>query len=221
MKSIALVAVVLVLGGEHGATPVALARAESLHALQVSGPAQAVPLPALQGVPAAPAPDALAVTQLPDTLSAVTAFIKRLPPEVAGHTRTPQFDHFSPERIVVGYGEAPPIGAGGVVNPLLRILAFEIARGGFFPPNWTGGQVVGFMASQLKSVKEAGRDGDLFWVRDETPAGIGGSNEPVSYGIVWGRVDSAWMFSVQADTREHSDALLTAFVTAARSASRE
>jgi len=37
---------------------------------------------------------------------------------------------------------------------------------------------------------------------------------------LWGRIDSPWMFSIQADDREHRDALLAAFVTAAKSSLR-
>ena len=40
------------------------------------------------------------------------------------------------------------------------------------------------------------------------------------YGTLWGRVDSPWMFSIQADARENRDALLAAFVIAARSSPR-
>ena len=38
-----------------------------------------------------------------------------------------------------------------------------------------------------------------------------GERFPV-YGTLWGRVDSPWMFSIQADARENRDALLAAFV---------
>jgi hypothetical protein len=61
-----------------------------------------------------------------------------------------------------------------------------------------------------------------FWIRNETAMTIFGSSEQlVLYGIVWGRLDSSWLFFVQADTPEHRDALLTAFVAAAGTGIRE
>ena len=78
--------------------------------------------------------------------------------------------------------------------------------------------------------EEAGRDGNLFWMREVTfqirSVDATGQAErfpaerfPV-YGTLWGRVDSPWMFSIQADARENRDALLAAFVIAARSSPR-
>ena len=57
--------------------------------------------------------------------------------------------------------------------------------------------------------------------QDETFEQAAGSAErfPV-YGMLWGRVDSPWIFSIQADDRENRDALLAAFVTAAKSSPR-
>jgi hypothetical protein len=72
----------------------------------------------------------------------------------------------------------------------------DLRKGDFFPPNWTGGQVVAFMA-QGKTVKDAGRDGDLLWLRDERAMSEPGSTGQVVYGITWGRVDSPWLFSIQ------------------------
>jgi hypothetical protein len=50
---------------------------------------------------------------------------------------------------------------------------------------------------------------------------FGSSEQLVLYGIGWGRLDSSWLFFVQADTPEHRDALLTAFVAAAGTGIRE
>ena len=77
------------------------------------------------------------------------------------------------------------------------------------------------MARGRKEDQDAGRDGDLFWMRNDTFLETAGSAErfPV-YGTLWGRVDSPWIFSIQADNRENRDALLAAFVTAARSSFR-
>ena len=221
MRSTISFAVVLVLnvggGNGHGA----LAGTDSTAAPQSTGPpsaTQEVPLPDLQGFPTARAPDELGTVTLPDTLSAVKALFERLPSEVAGHVRSPQFDRISPERPGVGYGEDPRI--SGMSAALLWLQAGDLSRGDFFPTNWTGGQVVGFMA-RGKETKEAGRDGNLFWIRQETFRDVFGSPERFAvYGMLWGRVDSPWMFSIQADARENRDALLAAFVTAAKSSPR-
>ena len=167
-----------------------------------------VPPPDLQGFPTSTAPNELATVALPNNFSDVTTLFDRLPPEVAGHTRSPQFDRISPERSTVGYGAR------------LRIQAIDVARGGFFPPNWTGGHVIASMG-RAREAQDAGRDGDLFWMRNETFEQTAGSAErfPV-YGMLWGRVDSPWIFSIQADDRENRDALLAAFVTAAKSSLR-
>ena len=174
-----------------------------------------VPPPDLQGFPTSTAPNELATVALPNNFSDVTTLFDRLPPEVAGHTRSPQFDRISPGRSTVGYGEERRI--AGIVNALLRIQAIDVARGDFFPPDWTGGHVIAFMARGREG-QDAGRDGDLFWMRNETFEQTAGSAErfPV-YGMLWGRVDSPWMFSIHADDRENRDALLAAFVTAAKS----
>jgi hypothetical protein len=220
MRSTVLFAVVLVLNIGGGDAPGVLAGTDSPAAPQTTGlpsATQEVQPPDLQGFPTAPAPDELAAVALPDTISAVTALFERLSAEVAGHTRLPQFDRISPERVSVGYGEDRRI--AGVRTSLLRLQAIELTMSDFFPTNWTGGQVVAYLARQGKEAMEAGRDGNLFWMRDETSTSMSGSTErfPV-YGMVWGRVDSPWLFSVQADSRQSRDALLTAFVAAAKSA---
>jgi hypothetical protein len=221
MRSV-LFTIVLVLSLGGGDGPGALAGTDISAARQSSGPpsaTQEVAPPDLQGFPTARAPDELGTVTLPDTVSAVQALFERLPSEVAGHVRSPQFDRISPERASVGYGEDPRI--SGVRSPLLWLQAIDLSRGGFFPTNWTGGQVVAFMAGRGKEAKEAGRDGNLFWMRQETFLDTVGSPERFAvYGTVWGRVDSRWMFSIRADARENRDALLAAFVAAARSSPR-
>jgi hypothetical protein len=177
-----------------------------------------VPPPDLQGFPTGTAPNELATVALPNNFSDVTMLFDRLPPEVAGHTRSPQFDRISPERSTVGYGEARRI--AGIENALLWIQAIDVARGDFFPPNWTAGHVIAFMG-RAREAQDAGRDGDLFWMRNETFEQTAGSAERVPvYGMLWGRVDSPWIFSIHADDRENRDALLAAFVTAAKSSPR-
>jgi hypothetical protein len=117
-----------------------------------------------------------------------------------------------PGAIVVGYGE------DDVGNPSVRLQVIDLRKGGFFPTNWTGGQVVGVIAA--KTIMDAGQDGDLFWLRDEMAVSVPGSTDQVViYVVTWGRIDSPWLFSVQGDTSESRDELLMAVVTAARSAS--
>lgn len=93
-----------------------------------------------------------------------------------------------PGATVVGYGEDRRIADVG--NPLLRLQVIDLRKGGFFPTNWTGGQVVGVIA-QAKAAMDAGRDGDLFWLLDETVESAPGSTDQVvTYGVTWGRIDS-------------------------------
>ncbi len=243
MRSI-LFAVVLVLNIGGGDGHRVLAGPDTSAAPQSSGPpsaTQEVPPPDLQGFPTARAPDDLATVALPDTISAVTALFERLPSEVAGHTRSPQLDPITPKRATVGYGVDRRI-AGGIAS-LLWLQAIDLTKNAFFPTNWTGGQVVAFMAGRGKELKadpdgklywmreEAGRDGNLFWMREVTfvdATGVDATGSPERfpaerfpvYGMLWGRVDSPWMFSIQADARENRDALLAAFVIAAKSSPR-
>jgi hypothetical protein len=214
--------IVFVTSGVDGGAPGLLAGTGSTATpplAQQSPAARTAPLPDLRAFPRAPAPGELTTVLLPDTEHAVSALIERLPPAVAGHLRSPQFDLQLPERIVVGYGEDRRI--ADVPNPLLRFLVIDLRKGDFFPTNWTGGQVVGVIA-QAKAAMDAGRDGDLFWLRDETVESVPGSTDQVViYGVTWGRIDSRWLFTVQGDTTESRDALLMAVVAAARSASAD
>jgi hypothetical protein len=58
-------------------------------------------------------------------------------------------------------------------------------------------------------------------MRQETFRDAVGSPERFAvYGTVWGSIDSPWIFSIQADAPENRDALLAAFVAAARSLPR-
>jgi hypothetical protein len=119
--------------------------------------------------------------------------------------------------VVVGYGEDRRI--ADVPNPLLRLQMIDLRKGDFFPTNWTGGQVVGFIA-QAKAAMDAGRDGDLFWMRDETAGSLSDpSDSVVTHSVTWGRIDSPWLFVVQGNSSESRDALLMAVVAAARSVS--
>src|SRR5688500_14084865 len=149
-----------------------------------SSATQEVAPPDVRGFPATPAPDALGTAPLPDTASAVGALFERLPADVAGHARVPQFARIAVERASAGYGEDPRI--TGVRTPRLWLQAIDVSKEGFFPPNWTAGQVVAFMAGQTKEAKEAGRDGDLLWARQETFRDAVSSSLRFSfYGTPW------------------------------------
>jgi hypothetical protein len=185
---------------------------------QQSSDTRTAPPPDLRAFPTAPAPGELATVPLPETERTVSALIQRLPPAVAGHQRVASDRPAIAGAVVVGYGEDRRI--ADVPNPFLRLQVIDLRKGDFFPTNWTGGQVVGFIA-QAKTAMDAGRDGDLFWLRDETAAVSvpGSTDQVVIYGVTWGRIDSPWLFSVQGDTSDNRDALLMAVVAAARSAS--
>ncbi len=108
------------------------------------------------------------------------------------------------------------MGTGGSGGPPLVITAINLAKASGFPPNWTGGHVVGQMG-QSRAEGNAGREGDLVWLRQDPPMGNAEFTEHFpAYTLLWGRIDSPWIFSVTADTPENRDALLAAFVAAAR-----
>jgi hypothetical protein len=176
-----------------------------------------IPPPDVRDFPTAAAPSGLAAVALPGNVSEVTSLFERLPSEIAGHQRTPQFDRRSPGRSNAGYGEDPR--RTYVKGSLFRVDALDLTLNDFFPPNWTGGQVVAVMAAG-QQVEEAGRDGDLFWLQQEIVDAAGPGVGVTVHAVVWGRIDSPWLFSVQADDREHRDALVAAFAAAAASPPR-
>ncbi|MDE2059320.1 MAG: hypothetical protein KGL31_11095 [candidate division NC10 bacterium] len=234
MKLTVLVAVVLILNIVGHDRPMAFAQTvdtvvpqftgtpSSTHGEQTApgSDSRTAPLPDLQGFPTAPAPFELAALTLPNNFTEVTALFERLPPNVAGHGRSAQLDRIAPERSTVGYGEDRRMARLRAL-PLLHIQAIDLTKGDFFPINWKAGHVVAMMARHSEEVAEFGQDGSLFWVRQNTFIAQAQSMERFPrYGMVWGRADSPWIFSVQADTPESRDALLAAFVAAAKSAQR-
>jgi len=182
------------------------------------GPGTA-PTPDLRGVRAAPAPGKLGSVVLPADVTAMRAVFERLPPEVAGHARAPQFERSTPGQLRVGYGEERRTGRSGSAGPFLVITATDQASLPRFQSNLTGGHIVGQMGQWLSGGdgNNAGRDEDLFWLRQDTSMGAPKSAErfPV-YTLLWGRIDSSWIFSVSADSPANQDALLAAFVAAAK-----
>ena len=174
------------------------------------GPA---PTPDLRGFRTAPAPAGLARVPLPDDFAEIRALFEQLPAEIAGLPRSPQLAPVTPAGANVGYGEEQRI--PNFPGPVLAFGALDLSKGNFFPPNWSGGQVVAQMSTNSEEIKEAGRDGDLIWAQRDTFIGTAESTEryPV-YALHWGGIDSSWMFSISADTPEHRDALLGAVIAA-------
>ncbi len=165
----------------------------------------------------AAAPGGIASVTLPDDFEEVRALFERLPEEVGGYQRTPNLDLITPARSRAGYGEDQR--ASNVGGPVLSVLALDLSKGDFFPTNWAGGHVAAEMARNGESLKDAGRDGELIWTRQDTFMGAAGSEERIPvYTMLWGRLDSPWAFSVAADTPENRDALVAAFVAAAEGA---
>lgn len=237
MKPTVLVAVVLILTIVGHDRPVAFAQTMGTAAPQSIGApssthgeqtvpgsdSRTAPLPDLQGFPAAPAPSELATLVLPDNFTQVTALFKRLPPEVAGHARLPEPYRMGPDSIIVEYGRGEPRKHPILRGPALAIRGRDLTSGDFFPTNWKGGHVVAMMALRNEGMKEFGRDGDLFWVREEGHVVLEEAGSPKffpMYSMLWGRINSPWVFNIMANTPEGRDALLAAFVAAAKSAQR-
>jgi hypothetical protein len=215
MRSTVWFLIVFVATGLGGDVPRLLADTGSATTPPVaqSSATTTAPPPDLQAFPTAPAPGELATVLFPETERTVSALIQRLPLAVAGHQQSSAVRPSISGAVVVGYGEDRR--RPGITNPFLRLQVIDLRRGDFFPTSWSAGQVVGFMA-QAKRAMDAGRDGDLFWLRDETAESVPGSTDQiVTYGVTWGRIDSPWLFSIQGDTSESRDALLTAIVAIA------
>ena len=179
------------------------------------GPA---PTPDLRTFRTAPAPAGLARIPLRDDLAEIRALFEHLPAEVAGLPRWTQLDPTTPAPAGVGYG----VGYGEDRRfsthrvPLLAFNALDLSQHDFFPPNSSAGQVLARMLSNGEEIKEGGRDGDLIWAQHDTVIGTAESTERYTvYTLRWGGIASSWMFTIQADTPEHRDALLGAVIAAA------
>ena len=179
------------------------------------GPA---PTPDLRTFRTAPAPAGLARIPLPDDVAEIRALFEQMPAEVAGLPRWTQRDPTTPAPAGVahgvGYGEDRRFSNHRV--PLLAVNALDLSQHDFFPPNWSAGQVLAQMSSHFEEIKEGGRDGDLIWAQHATVISTAESTERYTvYTLRWGGLDSSWMFTLEADTPEHRDALLGAVIAAA------
>ncbi len=171
------------------------------------------PTPVVGNVPLADAPGDLATVELPSSEDEIRELLARLPSEIAGYERTPQFDFTTFERIVIGYGEDTRLNPNGTA--LLQIQAIAATSGDFFPPNWRAEHIVQTLA-QGRAL-EQGRDGDLYWAYVETDVTPAGSTQSYALrSLTWGEQGGEWVFSVNADAREEVDMLVAALVAAAR-----
>lgn len=170
------------------------------------------PTPVVGNVPLADAPGDLASVDLPSSEDEIRALLARLPSEIAGYERTPQFDFTTFERIIIGYGEDARLNPSGAAR--LQIQAIDATSGDFFPPNWRAEHIVQTLA-QGRAL-EQGQDGELYWAYVETDVTPAGSTQSYTLrSLTWGEQDGEWVFSVSADKREEVEALVAAFVEAA------
>lgn len=167
-------------------------------------------------LPTATAPFGLARVALPSDAAGISALFQRLPNVVASQPRTvaPQQD----DRLIVAYGPEDP-GFG----PPLSIQAMNFAVGDFFPSSFTAGDfVVTATGSADYGATTFGRDGTLVWVRAESTAGVSGDRPGTPtirraiFTLAWGETTSPWLFSALSFTPEGLDALVAAFIDAAR-----
>ena len=100
----------------------------------------------------------------------------------------------------------------------------NVATSNSLPSNWSAAPVVAsrFLRGKTEEgvpITAGGQDGGLFWVREDTFLGIADTGERAPlYRLQWGTANSPWLFVAVADTPEHLDALLAAFVAAANTA---
>ena len=165
-----------------------------------------------QSLPEALAPGELGAVTLPGDADGIVAVFGQLPPQVAGQPRSTRYLQRGPSAYDATYSEAEAEDC----SPL-RLQARDVSTGEFFPMNWTAEVFISWWTLGADwEVKEAGRDGSLFWVRWNTFC----SSEPSPvvfpvYSLLWGSAGSRWVFSAQADTPEELNVLIAAFVAAA------
>lgn len=171
--------------------------------------------PGTVDLPEAEAPFGLATVALPADEAAVTACFEALPTTIDGAPQSAWI--LAADRIQVPYGEADP-----ALGHLVVLAAISLAASDFFPPGFTPGDYVAMaLATDEDGVATGGRDGDLVWVQAEVTVAAGGERpgtpeaSRVMFTLTWGEVDGGWMFTAAADSPEHLEALVVAFVAAA------
>lgn len=166
-------------------------------------------------LPTTPAPNGLGEVTLPADARGIAALLARLPSNVAGQPRTPQLDQAGPERYSVTYGDGR---AGGREY---GVQALDVSTGDFFQPGSTAGDVLALRAGKrgepqdIEIIVAAGREGSLVWMQERNTVTYEGKTSPL-LATSWGTASSAWLFSAQADTPEAVEALVSAFIAAAK-----
>ncbi len=171
--------------------------------------------PDISSVPVTPAPKQLAHVILPDDLGKVIALFGQLPREIAGKRQSVRFKSESSARFQIGFADTHlPV---DTLVPLLSIQALDITKGDFFPKDWAGGEVVAMISQRGPNVIEAGRDGKLLWAHQESYISHTNSEKRIPIQtLIWGSIDSPWLFTIQADTAENLGAVLEVFIATAK-----
>jgi hypothetical protein len=168
--------------------------------------------PTYESLPEVAAPGNLGAVRLPDDAEAVADLIGRLPNEVAGLERSTEYERPATGEHRAVYGVTT--GEAGDLSIAIHLAVLD-AQGTYsdWSPETTGRDVVAFFAGGfIGEVEAAGRDGGMGWVRTR---GMEPGTDREVFGLVWAQADSRWYFSAVADSPEHLDALIDAFVTTA------
>lgn len=221
-------AVLLVACGQPGTPSSAPAGAETIAgpptATRATPGARGRPDPA--SLPVTPAPGGLGSARFPDDRQGIEALLARLPDTIAGQPRAPQFTRSGPGPLTVGYGERRL--SGGPGQPALALRVINVPDSGRYPPDWGAADVIAALGERGSTLDDGssrfvgGREGDLYWAREDTfvtSVGSGGTPSPERlplYAIRWGEAGSPWLFGAQAGTPEELEMLLDAIVAAAR-----
>lgn len=181
-------------------------------------PADAEPIPMTwEEIPEEMAPAGLGSISLPSDDAGATALLAAMPDNIAGAARSPEDERGDTGLRVVVYGAETG-------TPFASMSLMEIdAANPFneFPVGISGRDVIELFTSGIDIIDDAGRDGELGWVRLHVHESLpNGGATRVIQAIVWADANSSWYFAADADSSERLDALLAAFVTAAQSRHR-
>ena len=151
-----------------------------------------------RALPKVAAPHCRGSEELPGDPAGVFALLRQLPAQIGERERT-EFDDEGPYHYRVGYGER------------MAVQAMDVSVGEFSFYSATAIEAMAVWALGADwDVEAAARDQDVLWARIHTT----GDGEDI-YAIIWGNQGSRWVFSAMADTPDHLDALVAAFVAVA------
>lgn len=132
-----------------------------------------------------------------------------IPPEISGSPSAPEKEQGATceRRVVYGAGTDTPFAS-------MTLGALDATRPfSDWSPGTTGRDVVELFLSGIGVADDAGRDGEFGWVRLHIQESLPNAEATrVNLAIVRADSDSNWYFAASADTSEHLDALLAAFV---------